>query len=378
MAVFVETAWAGMKGLETVIDDEAVKITGKSASYWAASEGKTRSWGKLVRGFSTRLIGLGGFAVVAASLEIWDIVNDYYQTDIALDKNYLFAKGFAAFGMLVIGGTQAVAGISALAGYNFLIPFVMNPWFAAGAVIIGLVYLFTTLALNYLKRDVIGHWLHKCRWSNYPEERFQDESVENDLFLEIQLSPAFFVKPTLVTKYVNVGHTASVLRKVPNGAWVQLRIPAALRGEIIQVNLIASRRPGLMMPVQLLGGSLKDYFIGYGVTESVAGWEITSDQKPDMLYNDPPYRPIPSEGEDVVWQTWVPVPDNAQYLELQVWYPPTIITVRNGDKGYRFQIELDAEGASESNGHILGANNNVLLIEKLGGRNETANLPIVG
>jgi hypothetical protein len=142
MAVFVETAWVGMKGLETEIrDKKIVKITGKSASYWAGTEGRTQSWGKLIRGFSARLIGLGGFAVVAASLESWDIIDDYRSTEFALDKSYLLIKAAAVFGMLGIGVAQTSAGMLALAGYNFLIPLVMNPWFAAGAVIIGLIYL---------------------------------------------------------------------------------------------------------------------------------------------------------------------------------------------------------------------------------------------
>jgi len=377
MAVFVETAWVGMKGLETVIDDDVVKITGRAARYWATSSGTTQSWGKLISGFGGRLLGLGGFMVVAAWLELWDIDDDLSRTDIALDQSFIAVKRATVLGMLVIGGAQAMAGVLSLAGYGFLIPWVMNPWFAAATVIVGLVYLFATYALNYLKRDMVGQWLHKCRWSRFPVERFQAEAEENQLFLRIQLSPAVFVKSTMETKFISTGPTGYSPREVPNGAWIQLRVPEVLRSKVILINLTASRRPGLLMPVEASGNSLKEYFIGYGTTESIADWGKTSDTKTQMRYNDPPYRPVPPEGEDVIWQTWVPVADNAQYLEIQIWYPASILPVKAADEGYLYQVELDADGRSEGNSSLDG-NDSVLSVESLGGRKEAASIPLVG
>ena len=376
MAVFVETAWVGMKGLAVQTSKkEVITITQRSAAHWA-SIGKPK-WGKLIVGLGNRLIGLGGFAVVAASMEMWDIRDDRNQTEVALDKNFLQVKSSAVFLMLAIGGIQTTAGVFAFAGRGFLIPWVMNPWFAAATVIVGLVYLFATYALNYLKRDMVGQWLHKCRWSRFPEERFQAEAEENQLFLRIQLSPAVFVKSTMETKFISTGPTGYSPREVPNGAWIQLRVPEVLRSKVILINLTASRRPGLLMPVEASGNSLKEYFIGYGTTESIADWGKTSDTKTQMRYNDPPYRPVPPEGEDVIWQTWVPVADNAQYLEIQIWYPASILPVKAADEGYLYQVELDADGRSEGNSSLDG-NDSVLSVESLGGRKEAASIPLVG
>ncbi|WP_341522019.1 hypothetical protein AABC73_00615 [Pseudomonas sp. G.S.17] len=296
---------------------------------------------------------------------------------VSLDKTVISIKWYAVLGMLAAGGFQTVAGVFALAGHGFLIPWVMNPWFLAATAIVGLVYLFASYALNYLKRDIVGKWLHKCRWSRFPGERFQDEAEENQLFMRIQLSPAVFVKSTMETKFISTGPTGYSPREVPNGAWIQLRVPEVLRSKVILINLTASRRPGLMMPVEASGNSLKEYFIGYGTTESIADWGKTSDTKTQMRYNDPPYRPVPPEGEDVIWQTWVPVADNAQYLEIQIWYPASILPVKAADKGYLYQVELDADRLSEGNSSLDG-NDSVLSIESLGGRKEAASIPIIG
>ncbi len=49
-------------------DSKPIKITHQSAVQWRAV-GKP-GWGKLLNAFGSRLVGLGGFAVVAAALEI--------------------------------------------------------------------------------------------------------------------------------------------------------------------------------------------------------------------------------------------------------------------------------------------------------------------
>ena len=376
MAVFVETAWVGMKGLAVQTSKkEVITITQRSAAHWA-SIGRSE-WGALIKGFGTRLIGLGGFLILATSLELWEIADNEAQTEVALERDLLSIKNYAVWGMLTIGGIQAAAGAFALFGHGFLIPFVMSSWFVAGTAIVGLIYLFVTYALNYLKSDAIGRWLHKCRWSRALDERFKDETEENQLFLEIQLSPSLFVKPTFEVKQVYSGRAGYLPREVSNGAWIQLRIPTFLRGEIIHVNLTASDRPGYVMPVEASGGSLQEHFIGYGTIETTAEWSKASDQKTQIRYNDPPYRTAPPRGEDVIWQTWIPITDNAEYLEFQVWYPTAILPVKDDDKGYRYQIELKAEGLSESNSHTP-SDGSVLSVEGLGGRTEAAILPIVG
>jgi hypothetical protein len=135
--------------------------------------------------------------------------------------------------------------------------------------------------------------------------------------------------------------------------------------------LIASHRPALVMPVEASSESLKEYFIGYGTTEPIAEWGRTSDRKTQILYNDPPYRTLPKDGEDTLWQTWVPVDKSAQYLEFQIWYPAAILTVRENDKGFRFQIKLKAGGTRDDD-DTVGTDDNTLQVENLGGRSTAA------
>ncbi|WP_050507678.1 hypothetical protein [Pseudomonas syringae] len=376
MAVFVETGWEAMKDLAVSgTDSKPTKITQQSSAKWIRA-GKS-DWGRLIKGFGARLVGLGGFAVVAASLEIWDIQNDLDQSEIALDRKALMVKSYVVGGFLIVGSAQVIAGLSALAGFGLFIPVVMHPIFLGFTVLIGIVYLLSTLALNYMKRDVVGHWLHKCRWSRYPGDRFRDQNEENQTFLEIQLAPGLFVKPTFHASqqyFPDIGYLPS---ETQNGAWVQLRLPEAIRGEMAYVNLTASGRPFPGFPVQRVGDSLKEEFSGYGRVEAVAQWGKVSPLKSQNRFNEPQQKATPPGDEDVIWQTWVPLTESTQYLELQVWYSAQTLTIREGDKGFRYQMGLVPEGETDgSDSRVVGANKNSLTVESLGSRADALLLPV--
>jgi hypothetical protein len=69
--------------------------------------------------------------------------------------------------------------------------------------------------------------------------------------------------------------------------------------------------------------------------------------------------------------TWVPLAEDAQYLELQVWYPPEILTSGEGDRCYRFQLELDNDGIVDQKDTLISSlNTNSLSVQKLGGRDQ--------
>lgn len=375
MAVFVETGWGAMKDLGDFDEDgKYIKITRRSAADWKR-RGRPEL-GRSIKGFGPRLVGLGGFAVVAASLELWDILDDM-QSSTGLGKTMLETKFWAVFGMSTVGLMQAVAGTTALIGQSKYIAFVMSPWFLGATVVVGLIYLFATFAINFLRRDAVGDWLHQCMWSRYPVERFKNQDEENLTFHEIQLSPTLFVKPTMGMKWVDVGELGYQVREMPTGAWLQLRTPAALRGETIHVNLMTSYRPSSVMPVKALSGSLQKDFISNGSSEPVSQWGQTPDREFQVHHGVQLCNALPPPEEDVIWQTWIPVAEKAKYLEVQVWYPQEVLSTRAGDIGYRFQTELVSGGTYDSKAsYFPGALNSSLQVEQLGGRGEGALLPI--
>jgi len=375
MAVFVETGWGAMKDLGAFDEKGKYKnITQQSASQWRRL-GRPE-FGKLIKGFGPKLVGLGGFAVVAASLELWDIFDDI-QAATGLRRSVLQVKGAAVTGMIGLGGASSFAGFWAVAGQGKYAAYVMSPWFLATTAIIGLVYLFATYALNYLRQDVVGEWLNKCSWSRHSGARFENEQEENHAFWEIQLRPTLFVKPTTEMKLTNSGDLGFRVEEVHSGAWLQLRIPAALRGTIIKVNLLTSYRPSHMMPVIALGGSLQRYFLQYGAPESTSQWGNTPNKKAEFLRNNQLCKSLPQPGEDIIWQTWIPIGEKSKYVEVQVWYATEVLPAKKIDRGYRFQMELLADGASvDEERRLPSSSDSPLEVEKLGGRDDSAILPV--
>jgi len=373
MAVFVETGWLAMKDLGALDEKgEYKKITQKSAAQWRRL-GRPE-FGKLIKGFGPRLVGLSGFGVLAASLELWDILDDM-QMATGPSRTMLLYKGLALSGMTILGGGQLFAGAMALAGHGKYIAFIMNPWFLGATVVVGLIYLFATLALNYLKPDVLGSWLRKCTWSRCIDERFESWYEENYAFQAIQLSPALFVKPTAEMRLVNAGDLGFRMDAVRTGAWLQLKVPAILRGTTIQVNLLSTYRPSQVMPVIALDGSLQKYFLEYGFPASADTWGDMPDEKPKPLLDAQLCKPLPPFDEDIVWQAWVPIHEKSKYIEVQIWYSADVFAPTKGDRGYRFQLELLKGGTHDvAESRLPGSESSSLQVEKVGGRGEGATL----
>ncbi|WP_397452746.1 T6SS effector BTH_I2691 family protein [Pseudomonas sp. NA-150] len=168
MALVVGTKWEAIKGLSTILDGEKVGITQKSAAYWNNADDHTKSWGKHLKVFSARMIALGAFTLIATTAEYWEVLDEMERTESSLDKVFYNIQLGAIAGFIAIGVVQLVAGGVASLGASKVVAFAMGSWVAAGALGAGLMYLFASYALNYLKRDAIGQWLRKGTWSRYP------------------------------------------------------------------------------------------------------------------------------------------------------------------------------------------------------------------
>ncbi len=380
MALWVETKWAGMKGLSTLIKDVPTAITEKSAAYWSSTTGDTRGWGKLIRGFGGRLVGLGGFALIATSAELWDLWDDFSHSTSS--KKLLITKMLSVSAMFVIGTIQFSAGFLALTGSPILLSFAMSSGIAGAALIAGAVYLISSTLINYLKTDAVGQWLRKGTWSRHPKDRLpatpEGRAEEVRAFLEIQLSPTLFVKPSYTLGRHSFPHGDYMNVRIQDGAWVQLQVPAPLRNAVLRVNLTASHHPFLVMPTTKLDGELQEHFVDHGRVESVSIMGDTPknrwNRNEHAVFGFPM---MPPEGEDIVWHTWVPLDEKAQYLELQVWYPEEILSSGEGDRGYRYQLELDEQGVKDQKDtRMSGLDTSTLQVQTLGGREDAIVLPI--
>ncbi|MEB0310933.1 T6SS effector BTH_I2691 family protein [Pseudomonas sp. 10B1] len=379
MGLFVETKWGVMKDLSTVVRGKTFGITDKRANYW---KNVKPGWGTLIRGFGARLVGLGAFTLVATITELSENSESIKSTNSLTDKNLLRLKHGAVLGMSAIGVLQLGAGLLAVAGNPLLLPLAMNPFTAWAALAAGLIYLATTLTLNYLKRDAVGQWLRMGSWSRFPEERLPQtllsDTEEYRSFLEIQLSPTLHVKPTytFIERYsYKQGH-----QKIPlqNGAWVQLHLPAELQGSVVQVNLIASHRPYYVGMVEKLGKSLKEKFIdnGYMIDPSLLG-KTPNENGPTKAENV--YHPLFENSAGIIWQTWVPLEVDAQFVETQVWYPLEVLAAAEGDRGYRFQLELEEQGVTDEKDTLVSSlNTNSIQVQTLGGREKAITLAVLG
>ncbi|RMQ50615.1 putative Membrane protein [Pseudomonas cichorii] len=343
MAVFVEAPWAVIREAKPVlIGGYEVGILDRSAAYWKA-QGNT-VWGEALRGFRVTMVALGAFAVVAAVLEIIDIAGDIKNAKTLEEKIALYVKGAAVIAMLGGGSVQLAAGLRLT---KKLVFFASSPWFAVALLIAGVVYLIASLVLNYFKQDSVGWWLRKCCWSRSFEHRHADnpegEAEEKRSLLAIQLSPQIFIKSTMDYRQqytVKGGHAKVAVR---NGAWIQLRLPEAVRGKLVALNVISSKRPLGVLPTVQAEAPLVDIFECRGQFTPLKELGRLGSERPPYTRSNLHF-PIFPPGEDVVWQTWVPLEDDVDYIELQIWYPAGMNAAEQDDQHYLYQIEPDKQG----------------------------------
>ncbi|MGF6109061.1 toxin VasX [Pseudomonas frederiksbergensis] len=349
MAVFLETPWAVAKNVKPVlIDGKEVSILSRSAGFWV--EKGNLAWADTVRGFSRAMIAMGAFAVIATVLELWDIQDDYAGARTTSEKAALWVKGIAVFGM----GAAGVAQILATTIMRSWAVIIMGPWVAFSIMMLGTIYLLATMAVNYFKHDGVGWWLRRCCWSLTKTDRFPDNELgraeATRSLLEIQLSPQAYVKSTTTQKSVYMYNRPGRIINVQNGAWIQLRLPNAVRGQFVEFNIINSKSPLYILPVSRIDDSVQVPFLDNGQFTPANEFEIATNQAKAQRTASTNIPEMPAKGEDIVWQTWVPLSENADYIELQVWYPSDLLKPGSEDTGYLYQLELDTSGKTQVDG----------------------------
>ncbi|MEG5266661.1 hypothetical protein TRP66_20455, partial [Pseudomonas sp. JDS28PS106] len=348
MGIYVAAPWAVIKSAgSAMVQAEAVGILERSASYWAAQGNKV--WADAVRSFRVGLLAMGILGLAGAALELIDIYQDHKSANTAQEKTLLVLKAVAVGAM----GAGAALNIGAVIFPKALAAFAMSGIMAGFLLVAGLAYLFITMLLNYLKQDSVGMWLKKCCWSRSHDNLFPETlagiAEERNRLTEIMLSPKILVKRTSSTQMEWTGRNGYHPVEKQTGAWVQIQLPGHLRGQSIDFFAISSERTWPMMEVRKSERSIMEPFITTGFFEGVASFGSITTQTPSKD-NSLCFPPVPPGGEDIVWRTWVPLPPEADFIELQIWYPKHIVAPSKQDVGYLYQIELNSQGETAVEG----------------------------
>ncbi|WP_214350920.1 toxin VasX [Pseudomonas congelans] len=365
MGVFVEAPWSVIKdAIPVLIDGRNVGILDRSAGYWKA-RGNV-AWGEAISGFRVSMVAIGAFGVAAATLEIFDIQDDL--TGLKTNEEQIATQiKIASVGVMGLGSAaQLISGIYPSSSFT---AFAMGSWFSVVLMLIGAAYLLSTMALNYFKQDSIGWWLRKCSWSNsiaykYPTNA-EGQFEEKRALFKIQLSPQIHVKSTTRDKDHYFGRDSPYSAPAQDGAGVQILFPGALRGKSVYFNVISSRRPWGVLPVEEIKFPLHEPFLDRGQFKSVDQFKTLANKPLGNAHADFTFPLMPPAGEDVVWETWVPLEEGATYLELQIWHSDELINPGHEDIGYLFQVKLNSEGETKLDG-LSTTNLEVKAVSRLG------------
>ncbi|WP_440778410.1 toxin VasX [Pseudomonas syringae] len=350
MAVFVEAPWSIIRdATPALIDGKNVAILDRSSAYWKAKG--NAAWGDAIRGFRVSMVAMGGFGLAAVTLELFDVTDDFHAAKTSEETYGIGIKGFSVVVMGLGAAAQLMAGISPAGVFTII---AMSPWFSVALLAAGLIYLFATMALNYFKQDSVGWWLRKCCWSITQDYRYAETAEgkhdEVRALMEIKLSPQVHVKSTVNYENRYLGKNDHYSVAVQNGAGVQVRLPNLLRGLSVHFNIVSSKRPWGVLPVEKIDQPIHEAFLDHGQFRKVEQFGMLTYKPAGKASEDYTYPRMPPENEDLIWETWVPLDKDATYLELQIWYPANLLNPGGDDRSYLFQMELGTKGDTAIDG----------------------------
>ncbi|WP_295475813.1 T6SS effector BTH_I2691 family protein [uncultured Pseudomonas sp.] len=348
MSLFVDAPWSIIKEAPAIrVGNNNLSLLERSAHFWKAQGHAQLS--KTVSAFRARIFATGLFLLTAALLELMEIQSDLSKAKDSEERNLLRIKSAFVMGMGVAGFLQITSAPTVVGKYTSRI--VGNVIFFIVAVVLGLGYLATSLALNKLKRDALGTWLAKCSWSIHqplrysktPEGRLQ----EKEDFREIELSPLIFSKSTYYDPYA-AGDTMEDTPTVQNGAWIQVLIPGELRGQYVNIEICSTRQFLAAAPQKKIEENLNSAFFHNGEFKSDADWGHVENERPSTHRSA--VWPKLEYKQSVIWEVWVPLDKHAEYMEMQIWYPENLFQFNKKDRAYRFHIKLKTSGSIHSDG----------------------------
>ncbi|MCG7498805.1 hypothetical protein MHO82_18205 [Vibrio sp. Of7-15] len=140
----------------------------------------------IAKSYVSRSLLTGATGFIAAGLEGWQTWKDFEDADFALEKGLLFAKTIALGGQALIWGWMSLASCLNKLGIGSL-RVIFQPWMASGLFWLGIVYLVTTVLLNYFAKTPLEQWLRKSIWGKENKGWSALEEYEN--LLKIMMKP---------------------------------------------------------------------------------------------------------------------------------------------------------------------------------------------
>lgn len=295
MALWVAPAWNRWAGLTGSVREQPTRLAQAGVRTWIKSRNPT--FGQLAGKLVIRTMGMAAFGAVAAGVEAWQVGLDRKN---ATGPDEELTLGFKYFSLGLMTIAFSVQSLGTVIGMWFSFSWVMSTPVVIIFAIIGAMYLLSSLAANYFKRDGLRLWLHHCSWGRNAQWTSSDEdhSAELHALHRISLTPSIRTLGVGFPRY---------LGDVPeySGFWLQVLIPGELQGRFVRVRAIATERHDQQRSkLQTLTSLFHGYFLkGYWAPldrfENFPVIGTDTRQLPEDTHYSNGYLPR-------LWQTFIP------------------------------------------------------------------------
>lgn len=295
MALWVAPAWNRWGGMTGQVRDKSAALAEVGVKAWLGTNNPT--FAKLASKLVIRTMGMAAFGAIAAGVEAWQIGIDIKNATSSLENDALKLKLHATRAWVAAFGLQMFGAIS---GVLFGFAWVVAKPITIALALIGALYLISSFAANYFKRDGLRLWLYRCSWGLDPQWSNSDEDHQAALYYLHQIS----LQPSVKTRGVVY---ALYDKGTPNyrGFWLQLLLPGEVQGQLVYLKPIVKlkNQNNETAPLRLSTRFYKNFLSGHWAPLENFGSLPGLNPSPTHLLRDTQYS---VEESARLWQVWIP------------------------------------------------------------------------
>lgn len=258
--------------------------------------------------------------------------------------------------------TTVMAGIAlyqtaALFGYASM-TLAFGPWMMVATLVAALVYAAVTQIESYFFIEGANKWLYHCCWGKSP--KWNNTPAQQKL--ELRSAQELMLQPTVYTlsefdSYLNTGkvvarHIYTIFPPQLANRQAKVRFAITNNGFIsdeLNTGLSGQRFNGAYQAF-VINGELADYDTVISqvkkqldIENRVHGKGVDKPAPQEQQKTTPTNQQKNQGPKPIVWKTTIPLDDCYElynnHLELEIIYPPELLTPRPDHKGYRIKVK---------------------------------------
>ncbi|MDZ5602888.1 hypothetical protein SJI00_08880 [Pseudomonas sp. RP23018S] len=271
-------------------------------------------------------------AVLATSLEAWQIADDIDEASSSLERKLLKTKFYIVSAMSIAATAQLFGAVS---GLMWTYAWAMSGPLIIITAVLGIAYLLISSAANRYKREGLRLWLYRSIWGRGAIFEWMGSTGHTK---QMHALWTILNQPSVVARALTYGGERTPRRFI--GHWIQIQFPATFEGKEVTLQPTLNKKAfmnGKCDTTLNTSHLYSQYINGYWVDPVQLG---NLPDRPGGKSNQSDFI-YTSGHQHRLWETWVETSLDSPVLEIEIGYRSNSAQLEN-KQDYIFRLALDA------------------------------------